>query len=255
VNALADPAVGRYLNEHFVSSFQKVATFQIVNGQKQGGNVACYFCAPDGSVLHAIAGPVDAATMLREARWVVDNARKAIERSRREGTSFKKILRGLHAERLAAEHGLTVEPVTYDPPTSFDDGPLTARDPTGRPLAPVLPAPPVDGPDVSLGGVTSRDRDLARRQEVEKGAEGAREIPVRGGRTMVLGNQGRVHLLLSSYSMLEIEKLYATVFQDILGERVSTDPVITIDARGPRRAVCLHCESKRALSLLAPENH
>ena len=33
MNALADPKVGEFLNEHFVSAFQKVATFQIVNGQ------------------------------------------------------------------------------------------------------------------------------------------------------------------------------------------------------------------------------
>ena len=254
MNALADPEVGRYLNEHFVSSFQKVATFRIVNGQKQGGNVASYFCAPDGRVLHAIAGPVDAPTMLREARWVVENARKAIEKSKRDNVSFKKVLRSLHAERLAAEHGLTVEPVTYDPPAPSDDGPLTARDPTGRPLAAVLPEPPVDGPDVSLGGSAPK-AEMARLQVAEKDAAGAREIVARGGRSAVLGNQGRVHLLLSSYSMLEIEKLYATVFQDILGERVTTDPVITIDARGPRHDVCLHCESKRALSSLAPERN
>ena len=65
MNALANPEVGAFLNKHFVSSFQKVATFQIVNGQKQGGNVASYFCAPDGRVLHCVAGPVDAGTMLR----------------------------------------------------------------------------------------------------------------------------------------------------------------------------------------------
>ena len=44
MNALADPAAGKYLNEYFVSSFQKVATFRIADGQKQGGNVASYFC-------------------------------------------------------------------------------------------------------------------------------------------------------------------------------------------------------------------
>ena len=52
MNALANPEVGKYLNEYFVSSFQKVATFRIVGKQKQGGNVASYFCAPDGRVLH-----------------------------------------------------------------------------------------------------------------------------------------------------------------------------------------------------------
>ena len=65
MNALANEEVGKYFNENFVSSYQKVATFKIVDGQKQGGNVASYFCAPDGRVLHVVAGPVDAATLLR----------------------------------------------------------------------------------------------------------------------------------------------------------------------------------------------
>ena len=39
-----------------MSAFQKVGTFRISNGQKQGGNVASYFCTPDGQVLHLLAG-------------------------------------------------------------------------------------------------------------------------------------------------------------------------------------------------------
>ena len=54
MNALANEEVGQYLNRHFVSAFQKVATFQINAGQKQGGNVAGYFCTPEGRVLHAL---------------------------------------------------------------------------------------------------------------------------------------------------------------------------------------------------------
>ena len=79
MGALANAEVGKYLNANFVSSFQKVATFRIVaGGQKQGGNVASYFCAPDGRVLHVVAGPVDAGTLLREARWVVETTKKAM---------------------------------------------------------------------------------------------------------------------------------------------------------------------------------
>ena len=58
MNALANENVGNYLNKYFVSSFQRVGTFKIVNGQKQGGNVASYFCMPDGRVLDVVAGPV-----------------------------------------------------------------------------------------------------------------------------------------------------------------------------------------------------
>jgi len=234
VGALANPEVGAYINKHFVSSFQKVATFQIVNGQKQGGNVASYFCAPDGRVLHCVAGPVDAATMLREARWVVDSVKKAMEESKKTEVPFKALFRRWHADRLRQEHGLVVEPETFDAPTSREDDPLTYNDPSGRPVLPVLILPPIDGPDVEF-------RAMAK-VAAEADAVG---VPARKGGRWALGNQGRVHQLMSAYSMVKIEKIYATVFENILGERVSTKPVLTINARdGEHRVVCLTCESK-----------
>lgn len=72
MNALADEKVGDFVNEHFVSAWQKVGTFQIVNGEKQGGNVASYFCRADGTVVHAVPGKVNAKAFLREARFAVE---------------------------------------------------------------------------------------------------------------------------------------------------------------------------------------
>jgi hypothetical protein len=216
VNALNTPEVGKYLNEYFVSSFQKVATFKIVGNQKQGGNVASYFCAPDGRVLHMVAGPVDSATMLKEAKWVVETTEKAMKEAKGDGAVFKASFRKAHAERLRAEHGLVVEPVTYDPVVEQDPkAALTYNDPTGQPLAPKLPPPPIDGPDVTL-----KDK-----QELAAKAPGAREVVDRKGGRWQLGNQGRVHLLMSAHAMGKIETLYGTVFQDILGEKISTKPV------------------------------
>ncbi len=173
MNALANPEVGKYLNEHFCSSFQKVATFKIVRGQKQGGNVASYFCAPDGRVLHVIAGPVDANTMLREARWVVDNTKKAIEQAKGDGGTFKAYFRRAHADRLKNEHGLAVEPITFDPVVKQDpNSALTYNDPTGRPLAPVLQPPPLDGPDVHI-----RAEAVAKLQEGRQRGPGAAHDP------------------------------------------------------------------------------
>ncbi len=218
VNALANPQVGKYLNEHFVSSFQKVGTFKIVNGQKQGGNVAAYFCAPDGRVLHVVAGPVDAATMLREAKWVVETTKKAIVESKGNGGKFKAIFRTAHAERLRTEHGLMVDAVTYDLSAAQDENSaLTYNDPSGRPIAPKLPPPPINGPDVSLKEVQLRAAQ----------APGAATIHDKAGRPWQLGNQGRVHMLMAAYSMAKIETLYGAVFENILGERVSTKPVET----------------------------
>jgi hypothetical protein len=220
VNALDNPEVGKYLNEYFVSSFQKVATFKIVGNQKQGGNVASSFCAPDGRVLHAIAGPVDAATMLREAKWVVENTEKAMKDSKGDGAAFKAYFRKAHAERLRAESGLIVEPVTYDPVVEQDPkAALTYNDPSGRPLAPKLPPPPIEGPDVTL-----KDEAKAKQADAAK-APGAREVMDRKGGKWQLGNQGRVDMLLSAHAMDKIENLYGTVFQDILGEKISTKPV------------------------------
>jgi hypothetical protein len=220
VNALANPEVGKYVNENFVSAFQKVGTFRIVNGQKQGGNVAAYFCAPDGRVLHVVAGPVDAATMLKEAKWVVENAEKAIAESKRTGRQFKALFREYHAAKLRRENGMVVEPVTFDPVPQDENSALTYRDPTGQPLAPVLPPPPVEGPDVRLG-----EAEFNRRQVAEAKAVGAKEVLCRGGRCVVVGNQGRVHILMAAHAMQPIEKVYGSVFEGILGEKVSTKPV------------------------------
>jgi hypothetical protein len=108
VNALANDNVGNYLNQHFVSSFQKVGTFKIVNGQKQGGNVASYFCTPDGQVLHVVAGPVDAATFLREARWTVETYKLAVLDSRGDAARLRAFFRQAHADRLKQENGLDI---------------------------------------------------------------------------------------------------------------------------------------------------
>ncbi len=100
MNALANTEVGNYLNKHFASSYQKVGTFKLVNGQKQGGNVASYFCTADGEVLHAVPGPVDAATLLREARWVVETYKMArLDRSH-DTLALQQAFRLAHVDRL-----------------------------------------------------------------------------------------------------------------------------------------------------------
>jgi hypothetical protein len=220
VGALANEEVGKYINKYFASSFQKVATFKIVGAAKQGGNVAAYFCAPDGRVLHAVAGPVNAATMLHEAKWVVETAQRAIKESKGDGAKFKAIMRTAHAKKLKDEAGLTVEPVTFDTPEPDPTSALTYTDPTGRPLAPKLPPPPIDGPDVTL-----RAGGIAAMQKAEAKAPGARDLADRAGRRWVLGNQGRVSMLMAAHAMVKIEKVYGSVFENILGEKISTKPV------------------------------
>ncbi len=98
----------------------------------------------------------------------------------------------------------------------------------------MLVVPPIDGPDVEFRGLAK-----------ETGKGEVQGVPDRRGGRWSLGAQGHVHQLMAAYSLVKIEKLYATVFENILGERVSTRPVITITSREPgRRMVCLACESK-----------
>jgi hypothetical protein len=220
VSALNNPEVGKYLNEYFVSSFQKVATFKIVNGQKQGGNVASYFCAPDGRVLHVVAGPVDAATLLREAKWVVETTKQAMKEANGDGAVFKAFFRKAHAERLRTEHGLVVEAVTYDPPAEQDpESALTYNDPSGRPLAPKLPPPPINGPDVSFKEAQNRSAN----------APGAAVVFDKKGGRWGLDNQGRVEMLMAGHCMARIEKVYGSIFEGILGEKISTKPVEVVN--------------------------
>lgn len=223
MGALASPKVGEYVEKYFCSAYQRVGTFRIVGKAKQGGNVATYFCAPDGRVLHAIAGPVNADQFIREATWVVETAKKAIKDSKGDGGEFKAIMRKAHAEKLRTEHGLAVEPVTFDADET-DMGALSYRDPTGRPLAPVLTPTPIDGPVVEF---------RAARELSAKSADAALVRDRRGG-GWAINNQGRVHLLLAAHSMGQIERLYGSIFEGILGERISTRPVEVVGNPFPK---------------------
>lgn len=221
MGALNNAAVGKFVNEYFVSTYQKVATFKIVGGQKQGGNVAAYFCAPDGRVLHCVAGPVDAQTFLREAKWVVETTKTCMKDAKDDGAKFKEQFRKAHAEKLRQEFGIVVEAVTYDPPDPMDaKDALTYRDPTGRPLAPKLPPPPIDGPDVTLGA-----KKFEQLQKDAAGAPGNRVVACGNGGRVVVTNQGLVHQIMAAHSMVPIERVYGTVFENILGEKISTKPV------------------------------
>jgi hypothetical protein len=106
---LADACVADYFNDTFVSTYLKVGTFQIVNGQKQGGNVASYFCLDDGSVVHAVPGQVNADKLLSEARWAYETHKAALTFSTDLVTGevdlakLKAEVQRAHVERFYAE--------------------------------------------------------------------------------------------------------------------------------------------------------
>jgi hypothetical protein len=159
VNALANQKVGQYLGQSFVATYQKVGTFKVVNGQKQGGNVASYFCTPDQRVLHAVAGPVKADQFLQEARWVIETLKMARLESKDNSDSLPEFFRAAHGERLKQTYGLDIH-----------------------------------------------NLDQAGKRHLD--------------------NQGKVHLLLAAAPMTRVEQVYKLVFENILGEKVSTAPVL-----------------------------
>jgi hypothetical protein len=178
VNALANPEVGKYMNEHFTSSYQKVGTFTLAGGQKQGGNVASYFTTPAGSVLHIIAGPVDAQTFLREARWVVETWKLAqLKGDDKSAFKLKTFLRKAHSERLRQDNNVDLRPAML--------------------------------PNVAATNAASTS---------------GLEYYVKYSRR--LDNPGRIHLLLAAYPLIKVDQIYSVVFERLLNQPLSTNPVI-----------------------------
>lgn len=174
MSALTRPQVGKYLNRHYVSSFQKVGTFQINGGQKQGGNVASYFCTPRGRVLHAVAGPTNGARFLREAQWAEETYQLALLGSP-DPDEMRAFFRKAHLERLQREHGVNLA-------------------------------------EHRLPAVDAVNRHLLD------------DLLVQNNRVL-LNNEGKVHLLLAVGALPRLEQVYQVVFERILNEKVSTNPV------------------------------
>lgn len=174
MNALAKKQVGDYLDRHFVSAFQRVGTFRVAGDQKQGGNVAAYFCTPDGLVLHALAGPADEVAFLREARWAVETYHLAVLKNVRSEQQAQVFYRKAHLERLQTEYAISAH-------------------------------------SLGLAGKHAPIRDWKTFFHQHEHRLGA--------------NQGKVHLLLAATPVPRVGDVYQFVFDKILNERISTNPV------------------------------
>lgn len=174
MSALSNFQVGDYLNRHYVSAFQKVATFKIEGGEKQGGNVAGYFCTPEGQVLHAVAGPVDAQTFLKEARWAKDTFQMA-QLEKLSPEKLAAFFRKAHLDRLQKENDVYVRENQLPQPNAFTQE--------------------------LLNDLFSNNQNLT------------------------INNQGKVHMLLVVAPLPQLNEVYRAVFEKILNEKISTNPV------------------------------
>jgi hypothetical protein len=179
VGALAQKDVGEYLNKYFVSSYQKISNFTLAaGGQKQGGNVASYFCTSQGRVLHVVVGPVSGAKLLEEARWVEETWKLAELHELKSVSQLQGLFRKVHVDRLASEFHLKLQPRNLPALESA--------------LATAL----IAGPGVN--NMLNRSND----------------------------QQAKVHLLLANYPLPKIARVYGTVFETILQQKISTTPVV-----------------------------
>ena len=101
--------MGRFIGENFEATHQKVGTFQVIGGAKVGGNVASYFCLSDGTVVHAVAGPLNAQQFLREAKWATEVRKLAMTEAAGESARYRATIRNAHLERLVSEQGVSLQ--------------------------------------------------------------------------------------------------------------------------------------------------
>jgi hypothetical protein len=71
---------------------------------KKTENVACYFCTPEGSVLHVVIGPVSGEVFLKEARWVVETWKAAALETGEFDSLLRVFYRRAHLERLRDDY-------------------------------------------------------------------------------------------------------------------------------------------------------
>jgi len=86
-----------------VAAYKKIGTFRKEGETKTGGNIATYFCRPDGTVVHVVPGPVGADVFLREARWAVDVHESAVLDHGEDADAEREYLKRAHATRYLAE--------------------------------------------------------------------------------------------------------------------------------------------------------
>ncbi|MFN0021487.1 MAG: hypothetical protein ACKVP0_24820 [Pirellulaceae bacterium] len=151
-----------------------------VNGTivKQGGNVASYFCTPEGRVIHVVIGPVGAEELLKEANWALAAWDKA----------KKKSGLGLQQRELSLAH------------------------------------------QGELG-------ELPQSVQANRGgpANGRNNVVATmwGNLSRLVGTQPqKVHQLLTEKPLAPLEDIYTYVFEQILGERVSSTPNVELAEQG-----------------------
>ncbi|MCH8924013.1 MAG: hypothetical protein IIA67_12795 [Planctomycetes bacterium] len=89
--------------------------------QKNGGNVASYFCTDELRVIHAAGGPISADELLKRARWAVDTANRAWEFAAGKLQGQKEIVAQAHLYGLKKDLKWFTDSVRRELPSAERD--------------------------------------------------------------------------------------------------------------------------------------
>jgi hypothetical protein len=132
IGTFADPELGRYLNDQFVTAAVRVSS----HPADRGGPVVSYFCRPDGAVLHAVVGPVGAREFRREAGFAVELYAKAAGRTDQELVAARHAVRDCQFDYLPDGYRNSLSKAwlpRLDPPEPMSDRVLRLRGGTPAP--------------------------------------------------------------------------------------------------------------------------
>ena len=105
--------------------FRQAGDFEVVNQngrlQKNGGNVASYFCTPAGRVVHAVGQNVDAERLLKEAHWAVDAYRNANEQAPNNLAARARLIQAAHLAELNTDYSHYVQMVHKEYPRAREE--------------------------------------------------------------------------------------------------------------------------------------
>ncbi len=244
--ALSDAQVGAYLKEHFVSTWKRVSTFTAIQKDgktviRVGGNVAIYFCTPDYEVIHAIAGPVGKDRFLSDARWAVETWKSAREKAGGDREKLVEAIREAHKSvsgtrvQRAAAPAQTLQSLLLDEPLLlFGEGSDVLRVEEFRYHVPALKQDVPKPQEPSL-------------KKAEPGAAPAPNLQFQKAlttKTLVLAAGGRrnMHGYLADRGLPKLDEVYKDVFERVLAQRVTDQPVRTqeMPARGQTQTLRLY---------------
>jgi hypothetical protein len=158
--------------------------------QKNGGNVASYFCTARGEAIHAVVGAVAADKLLAEARWAVETY-QAAKRASRNQDQLVEFIQDAHLQKLGIDSRQFRMAARRELPAAYRQLPY----------------------------------DLRRVQsERQQGYEAVATPPVIAAKRQAVRALRRyndqVHEILAAWPMADLGLVYRLVFEEVANQRV-----------------------------------